>query len=92
MSERKDVPYIVHEGDMARQERTIKRLWITSLVAIILLVATNAAWIWYESQWQVVETTTTQEVTQDAENGTNNFAGGDMNGTPDSQNIDNNTD
>lgn len=43
MSEQKDVPYIVHEGDMARQERTINRLWVTSLVAIILLVATNGA-------------------------------------------------
>lgn len=92
MSEQKDVPYIVHEGDMARQERTINRLWVTSLVAIILLVATNGAWIWYESQWQVVETTTTtQKVKQDSESGSNTFTGGDYYGETDGQNnIDNN--
>lgn len=47
---------------MARMERTIKRLWIVVLVLIILLVASNGAWIWYESQfveesvWQEVDT------------------------------------
>ena len=41
------VPYIVHEASMARMERQIKRLWITVLVLIVVLVATNGAWIWY---------------------------------------------
>ena len=41
------VPYIVHESSMARMERQIKRLWITVLVLIVMLVATNGAWIWY---------------------------------------------
>lgn len=56
------VPYIVHESAMARQERTIKRLWIALILVICLLVATNGAWIWYESQfveesvWQEVDT------------------------------------
>lgn len=56
------VPYIVHESAMARQERTIKRLWILLILVISLLVATNGAWIWYESQfveesvWQEVDT------------------------------------
>ena len=31
------IPYIVHEGDMARQERTIKRLWILCVLLVILL-------------------------------------------------------
>ena len=39
------VPYIVHEASMARMERQIKRLWITVLVLIVMLVATNGAWI-----------------------------------------------
>lgn len=39
------VPYIVHESSMARMERQIKRLWITVLVLIFLLVGTNAAWL-----------------------------------------------
>ena len=56
------VPYIAHESAMARQERTIKRLWILLIFVISLLVATNGAWIWYESQfveesvWQEVDT------------------------------------
>ena len=41
------VPYIVHEASMARMERQIKRLWIAVLVLIVMLVATNGAWIWY---------------------------------------------
>lgn len=45
------VPYVVHEADMARQERTIKRMWILLLVMLVLLVGTNGAWIYYESQF-----------------------------------------
>ena len=41
------VPYIVHESSMARMERQIKRIWITVLVLIVMLVATNGAWILY---------------------------------------------
>lgn len=75
----KDVSYIVHEGAMARMERTVKRLWITIILLIALLVGSNGAWLWYESQFEEVETTT-QTVTQDAENGENSFIGGDFYG------------
>lgn len=74
-----DIPYIVHESAMARMERQLKRLWITILVLIVLLVGTNAAWIWYESQFEDVY----QEVVQEADNGTNNFVGGDIYGETD---------
>ena len=50
------VPYIVHESSMARMERQIKRLWITVLVLIVMLVGTNGAWLLYNSQFQAVET------------------------------------
>lgn len=43
------VPFVVHEADMARHERQHKRAFIIILVLIVLLVATNAIWIWYES-------------------------------------------
>ena len=65
----KDVPYIVYEGSMVRQERTIKRLWILAIILIVALVGTNAGWVYYESQWQYVDTTTSQEVTQDVNSG-----------------------
>ena len=59
------VPYVVHESAMARQERTIKRLWILCLVMFLALVGTNAGWIWYESQFE----TTISEVQQDIDSG-----------------------
>ena len=57
----KDVPYIAHESAVARLERVIKRMWVLVLSLIILLVASNVAWIWWESQHQTIETTITQE-------------------------------
>ena len=67
------VPYIVYEGEMARAERRNKRNFILILVLIIALVLSNAGWIYYESQF-VDEVTT---ITQDNENGYNNFIGND---------------
>ena len=46
-----NVPYIVHESSMARMERQVKRLWITVLVLIVMLVGTNGAWLLYNSQF-----------------------------------------
>lgn len=64
----KDVPYIVHEGDMARMERTNKRLWIVVIMLILLLIASNTAWLMYESQFEETSTTT-NEVTQELDSG-----------------------
>ena len=50
------VPYIVHESSMARMERQIKRIWITILMLIVMLVGTNGAWLLYNSQFETVET------------------------------------
>lgn len=77
--EPESVPYIVHEASMARMERQSKRLWIAVLLLIVLLVGTNAAWLYYESQLGTVY----QEVTQESDNGTNNFVGGDLIGETD---------
>ena len=45
-------------------ERTIKRLWIVIILLIVLLVATNAMWIYREGQF-VDEVTETIEATSD---------------------------
>lgn len=37
MDNNKDISYIVFEGEMARAERHIKRLWITLIVTVLLL-------------------------------------------------------
>ena len=56
------VPYIVFEGTMARFERTIKRLTVCLLIAIILLVASNGAWLYYLSLYDYAcETVTTSQ-------------------------------
>ena len=68
-----NVPYVAFESSMARLERTIKRLWILAIILIALLFGTNAAWIYYESQFEVVEA----EITQENESGYNNFIGRD---------------
>ena len=66
----------------AMAERTIKRLWITIILLIVLLFGSNAAWIYYESQF--TDEVVTQEVWQEADNGQNSFVGGDYYGTTES--------
>lgn len=46
------VPFIAHESMKATMERTIKQLWIVIILLIVLLCGTNAAWIYYESQFE----------------------------------------
>ena len=67
------VPFVVHEGIMARFERTIKRLWIVVLILIFVLLATNGAWLWYESQFEYFTTT----VEQENDGGINSYIGND---------------
>ena len=79
----KDVPYIAHESAVARLERVIKRLWVLALVLIILLAASNAAWLYYESSFEEIR------IEQDNESGYNNFIGNDgdiYNGETDNNN------
>ena len=77
----KDVSYIVFESTLARLDRIIKRLWVVILILVFLLVGSNAAWLYYESQFETVEeSTTTQEVEQKADGDSDNsFIGGDNN-------------
>ena len=79
----KDVPYIAHESAVARLERVIKRLWVLVLALIILLCASNAAWLYYESSFEEIR------IEQDNESGYNNFIGNDgdiYNGETDNNN------
>ena len=83
------VPYIVHESSMARMERQIKRGWIALIVAVCLLFASNAAWLYAWMQYDY----TSEEiiVEQDAQDGGNaNYIGNDgdiVNGLPESDNT-----
>lgn len=69
MEDKMMIPFVVHEADMERLERSNKRLWVLSILLVLMLVGTNAGWIWYESQFEEVVETTTQEVDQDVDTG-----------------------
>lgn len=68
-----------------RNKKLINKLIAVILVLVFLLVGSNVAWLIYESQFETVEATY-QEVVQEADNGENNFVGGDIIGTTDSEN------
>lgn len=72
----------IQEMYCASMERTIKRLWITTILLIVLLVGSNVAWIWYESQYIDVE----QTIEAEQGDGTNIVSGGDTNYGAESQN------
>lgn len=46
------VPFFVHEATVERLERLNKRWFIFALIVFIALIATNAGWIVYESQYE----------------------------------------
>lgn len=85
------VPYIVHEGTMARMERTVRRLWIAVLLAVILLFASNSAWLWAWMQFDYINTESNVDV--NARYGVANYIGEDggiTNGTDTSTEEDQN--
>lgn len=51
------------ESSQARLERIIKWLCIIIAILIIALIGSNAGWLYWESQWQYVKSTT--EVSQE---------------------------
>ena len=55
MEEQKNVPYFIHEGMMARDERTIKRLILALMITVALLVISNMAWLYVWQQYEYVE-------------------------------------
>ena len=68
------IPYVVYEANEMRHERREKRyVWLIAIL-IFLLVGTNIGWLIYESQFEVVQDTT---ITQENENGYNNYIGND---------------
>lgn len=72
------IPYIVHESEMARQERTVRRLWILCIVIFLAFVLSNVAWIVYENSFEDIAVE--QEV--DTGEGAAYVTGiGDINGT-----------
>ena len=76
--ENKTVPYLVHEGCLARDERIIKKLVVSLILAILLMFASNGLWLYAWMQYDYVEEVTTTTTTQDG-SGLNIYGGGDVN-------------
>ena len=69
-----NVPYIVHETDMARNERNVKRMIIAIIMAIVLLFASNALWLLAWTSYDY----SSEEVIIDSQDGGNaNYIGND---------------
>lgn len=71
----KDVPYIVYESAMARAERHVKRLVIALIMALIMIFASNIAWLYVWNSYEYVGDSS--EVTIDSDNGVANYIGQD---------------
>lgn len=79
------VPYIAFEAEMARHERTIKRLIKVLALVLVLLVASNIAWLMFFNSFDIV----TETVSQDTDTGGSNLYGKNgaiINGTSGSEN------
>lgn len=59
------IPYAAHESQMSRNERSIKRLVIALIVAIGLMFASNAIWLWAWTSYDYTGEETV--ITQDGE-------------------------
>ena len=70
------VPYIVHESSMARMERQVKRGWIALIVAVCLLFASNAAWLYAWMQYDYTSEEVIVDVNSD-DGGNANYIGND---------------
>ena len=61
MDDYKEIAKFQFESAQARLERIITRLWVLCLLLVFLLMVTNGAWIYYESQFTVEEKTIVQQ-------------------------------
>ena len=86
------VPYIVYEGEMARNERHIHRLIIALIIAIGVIFISNLAWLkaWTMYDYSSEETTSIDVIADSG--GTANYVGNDgdiTNGTNTSEENEN---
>lgn len=72
----KNVPYIVYEAMLEKEDRQQRRMVIIIILLIVLLVVSNIIWIYEWNQYDYVDTET-ESVDLDADDGGNaNCIGG----------------
>lgn len=73
-----NVPYIVYEGEQARNERHIKRLIIALIISIALIFVSNAAWLFAWCQYDYSSQSEETVISLDSTDGGNaNYVGND---------------
>ena len=65
------MPIAQHEKEQQRLTKIIKWLVIANAIIFIFAISSNAFWVWKESQYKDVETTTEETFEIDADNGGN---------------------
>ena len=81
------VPFVVHENLRAQMDLHARRLVRVIVLLIVLLVGSNALWLWHDSTYAVERTIT--EIEQDTDGGGNNYVvGGNFNGEAEDQEND----
>lgn len=71
------VPYVVHESIIARMERNNRRMLIALVLAIVMLFASNAFWLYEWTQYDYCGDTVSKDVTLESEDGIANYIGND---------------
>lgn len=85
--EKKDIPYIAYEDALMVADKSNRRLWCLCILLIVLLIGSNAGWIYYESQF--TDVITEIEAEQEADGyGRNYIVGGDYGNKTKSENDD----
>lgn len=63
--DQKQIPYLAFEDAQIRLERANRRLFILCVILALMLLVTNAGWIYYEQQFEDV--VLTQDVKSDGD-------------------------
>ena len=69
------IPYIVYEQAEVRHERTVKRLIVALIIAIIAIVGSNGAWLYCWMQYDYANAVTETSVELESEEGNANYIG-----------------
>lgn len=76
-----NVPYIVYEAMLEKEDRQQRRMVVIIILLIVLLVASNLVWVYEWNQYDYIETETeteTESIELDADDGGNaNYIGRD---------------
>lgn len=86
-----NIPYIVHEDTVTHLVKVIKWLIIALCISVLLMVASNLAWLYVFNSYDYVDGDS-ETITVDSEDGNANYIGNDgdiNNGTSDSKTDEN---